>query len=69
MRIIKGKVVGGQVIVEGDPLDEGSTVTVLVSDESNFTLHSDDEAALLQAITEADRGGLIDGYDVVMNVS
>ena len=39
MRITQGKVVDGQVIVEGDPLNEGSTVTILVSDETTFTLH------------------------------
>ena len=41
MRITKGKVVDGQVIVEGDPLNEGSTVTILVSDETTYTLHSE----------------------------
>ena len=47
MRITKGKVVDGQVIVEGDPLNEGSTVTILVSDETTFRLNAEDEAALL----------------------
>jgi len=69
MRITKGKVVGGQVVVEGDPLDEGSTVTVLVSDEKTFTLNPEDETALLQAIAEADRGDLIDGDDVINKIS
>ena len=57
------------MIVEGDPLDEGSTVTVLVSDELTFTLNVEDEAALLQAIAEVDRGDLIDGDDVVKKIS
>ncbi|MCH7842039.1 MAG: hypothetical protein IH963_06485 [Chloroflexi bacterium] len=69
MRITKGKVVGGHVIVEGDPLDEGSTVTVLISDERTFTLSAEDEAALLQAISEADRDDLVDGDDVIKNIS
>jgi hypothetical protein len=69
MRITKGKVVRGQVVVEGDPLDEGSTVTVLVSDEKTFTLNSEDETALLQAIAEADRGDLIDGDDVINSIA
>ncbi len=69
MRISKGKVVGGQVVVEGDPLDEGSTVTVLVSDEHTFTLNSEDEAALIQAIAEADRDDLVHGDDVIKNIS
>ena len=69
MRITKGKVVGGQVVVEGVPLDEDSTVTVLVSDEKTFTLNPEDETALLQAIAEADRGDLIDGDDVINKIS
>ncbi|MCI0810916.1 MAG: hypothetical protein J4O10_05160 [Chloroflexi bacterium] len=69
MRITKGKVVGGHVIVEGDPLDEGSTVTVLISDERTFTLSAEDEAALLRAISEADRDDLVDGDDVIKNIS
>jgi len=38
MRITKGKVVDGQIVVEGESLTEGSVVTVLVSDERTFTL-------------------------------
>ena len=69
MRISKGKVVDGLVVVDGDPLDEGSTVTVLVSDERTFTLDTEDEAALIQAITEADQDDLVDGDDVIKNLS
>jgi hypothetical protein len=69
MRITNGKVVGGRVIVEGDPFDEGTTVTVLVSGEHTFALDADDEAALLLAIAEADRNDLVDGDDVVKAVS
>ena len=57
------------MIVEGDPLDEGSTVTVLISDERTFTLSAEDEAALLRAISEADRDDLVDGDDVIKNIS
>jgi class 3 adenylate cyclase len=59
MRITAGKVVGGQIIVEGEPLQEGSVVTILVSDERTFTLNEADEAALLESIAEADRDELI----------
>ena len=46
MRIATGKVVGGQVIVEGEPLTEGSIVTILIPDDRTFTLTEEDEAAL-----------------------
>ena len=69
MRISKGKVVDGQVIVEGDPLNEGSTVTILVSDETTFTLNAEDKAALLQAIAEADQNDLNSVEDVIKKIS
>ena len=69
MRITKGRVVDGQVIVEGAALAEVSTVTVLISDERTFTLNDEDEAVLLQAVAEADRGDLLDGDDVIQNIS
>ena len=60
MRITKGKVVGGHIVVEGESLREGATVTILVPDEGAFTLSPEDEASLLEAIAEADRGELLD---------
>ena len=64
MRITKGKVVDGQIVVEGESLHEGSTVTILVPDERTFTLNSEEEAALLEAIAEADRDELLDAEDI-----
>ena len=55
MRITKGKVVG--------------TVTVLIPDERSFTLGDEDEAALLQAIAEADRDDMTDGHGVIQKIS
>jgi hypothetical protein len=68
MRITTGKVVGGQIVVEGEPLNEGSTVTILVPDDGTFTLGAQDEAALLEAIAEADRGELTDAEDVLRRI-
>jgi len=65
MRITKGKVVDGRIIVEGESLDEGSVVTVLVSDENTFTLNDEEETALLESIAQADRGELVDVEDVL----
>jgi hypothetical protein len=65
MRITKGTVVGGRIVVEGEPLGEGSTVTVLVADESVFTLNAEEEAALLESIAEGDRGDLLHADDVL----
>jgi len=61
----KSKVVNGSIVVEGEPLDEGTVVTVLVSDEHGFTLTPEEEATLLESIAEADRGQFVDARDVL----
>lgn len=64
MRVTTGKVVGGRIVPEGETLSEGATVTILVPDERTFTLTAEEEAALLEAIAEADRNELLDAKDV-----
>ena len=62
MRLVTGKVVEGKVVVEGDPLKEGSAVTVLApEDDRSFELTPEQEGLLLQAIQEAEQGDFIDG--------
>ena len=68
MRITKGKVVNGHIEVEDEALDEGSSVTVLLSDESSFTLTDQEEADLLDSIAEANRGDLLDAKDVLQRL-
>ena len=65
MRVTKGTVVGGRIVVEDEPLTEGAAVTVLVPDERTFTLSEEDEEELLKAIAEADRGDLLDAENVL----
>jgi len=65
MRITQGTVVGGKIVVPDEPLTEGSKVTVLVPEERTFTLSQEDEAELLKAIQQADRGELEDGQEVL----
>ena len=65
MRITKGKVVDGQIVVEGESLREGSTVTILLPEEITFTLTAEEEAVLLESIAEADRDDLLDAEDVL----
>ena len=52
-------------MVEGEAFTEGATVTVLVADERTFTLNAEEEAALLEAIAEADRGELLPADEVL----
>jgi hypothetical protein len=66
VRITSGKVVAGKVIVEDEPLPEGAIVTVVAPEESEvFELTPADEAALLDAIDQADRGKTVEAGDVL----
>jgi hypothetical protein len=66
MRIATGKVVAGKVVVDGAPFEEGARVTVIaVDDTETFELGREDEAALLAAIEEANRGEVVDGVELV----
>jgi hypothetical protein len=69
MRIATGKVVAGKVVVDGLPLEEGTTVTVLAADDAeSFDLGPAEEAALLAAIAEADNGDLLDADEVTTDL-
>jgi hypothetical protein len=66
MKVITGKVVAGRIVIEGEPLEEGSTVTVLAPEQDEaFELNAEAEAALLAAIAEADRGEVITGEQLL----
>ncbi len=60
MKVATGIVIDGKVVVEGEPLAEGSVVTVVArEDDEGFEVSPEEEAALLAAIAEADRGELV----------
>jgi len=62
MRFLSGKVIGGKIVVEGEPLEEGSRVTVLTDlDEQTFSLTPEQEEELLEAIASVERGEFVDG--------
>ncbi len=69
MRVTSGKVVSGKIIVEGDPLPEGSLVTVLATDEDEtFELDAATEAALAESIAQADRGQVLSAEQVLRSL-
>ena len=60
MKVATGKVIGGKVVLEGEPLAEGSVVTVVArEDDETFEVSREDERALLAAIAQAERGEVI----------
>ena len=57
MRVTSGKVVAGNIVVEGEPLPDGAIVTVLAREtDESFELDAAAEAELLLSLAEADRG-------------
>ena len=61
-----GKVVAGRIVIEGEPLEEGCTVTVLAPERDEaFVLDAEAEASLLAAIAEGDRGEVITGEQLI----
>jgi hypothetical protein len=66
MRVTSGKVVAGQIVLEGEPLPDGAVVTVLARDsDESFELDAAAEADLLLSLAEADRGELIPAEEVL----
>jgi hypothetical protein len=66
MKVTTGKVITGKIVTEGEPLEEGSTVTVLAPErDETFVLDSAAEAALLAAMAEADRDEVITGEQLL----
>ena len=62
MRVATGRVVEGKIVVDGEPFEEGITVTVLAEEGGEAVqLSPEEESALLEAIEEADAGDFVDG--------
>jgi hypothetical protein len=60
MKVATGRVVGGKVVLEGEPWAEGSVVTVVArEDDETFEVSPEEERALLEAIAQADRGQVV----------
>lgn len=69
MRVATGKVIDGRVVVEGTAFDEGAVVTILArDDDETFDLSPEQEAELLIAIAEAERGEVIPADQLLKNL-
>jgi hypothetical protein len=70
MKIATGKVVGGKVVLEGATFEEGAYVTVMARDkEGTVALTPEEEAELLLAIAEADRGEMVSAEEVLAKLA
>jgi hypothetical protein len=69
MKIATGTVVDGKVVVEGEALAEGSTVTVVLrEDDETFELSAEEEAELLASIADIERGEFISGEELLQRL-
>ena len=69
MLITTGKVHGGTIKIDAKGLPEGATVTVLAPEgDETFELAPADEAKLLAAIGEADRGETTSASQVLQQI-
>lgn len=60
MRVTTGRVVAGRIEIPGESFAEGEAVTVVaIEGDESFTLSSEDEATLLAAMAEGDRGDVV----------
>jgi hypothetical protein len=65
MGIVTGTVVAGKVVIEGFDLPEGSRVTVVTPEPSGeVQLTPEEEAELLKAMAEVDRGETISAEEL-----
>ncbi len=66
MQLAIGTVVGGKVVVEGDPLPEGAIVTILAREaDETFEVPPELEAELLESIAQAKRGETISAEEML----
>lgn len=69
MLITTGRVRGGKIEVDTSALPEGTKVTVLAREGAEtFTLGPKEEADLLAAITEAERGETVGATEVLSKI-
>ena len=65
MHVSTGKVTEGKIEVPGESFTEGQAVTVLAPGrDETFTLGPAEEAALLEAMAEGDRGDVISAEEL-----
>jgi hypothetical protein len=65
MQLATGTVVAGKLVVEGLDLPDGETVIVLTREaEAEVRLSPEEEAELLEAMAEADRGETISAEEL-----
>ena len=65
MQVATGTVIAGRLVVEGLDLPDGETVIVLTREaDGQVHVSAEEEAQLLEAIAEADRGATLSAEEL-----
>lgn len=66
MQLAIGTVVGGKIVVEGEPLPEGAVVTILAREaDETFEVPPELEAELSESLAQAARGEAITAQEML----
>jgi hypothetical protein len=66
MQLATGTVVGGKIVVEGDPLPEGAVVTILAREaDETFEVPPELEPELQESLAQVARGETISAEEVL----
>ncbi len=65
MKVLTAQVVDGRLDVPEGSFREGDVVTLLVPEEEGFHLSAEEQALLLESIAQAERGEVVDGWQLL----
>ena len=66
MQLATGTVVGGKIVVEGEPLPEGAIVTILAREaDETFEVPPELEPELLESLAQTARGETISAAEML----
>ena len=69
MKLATGTIVGGKVVLDGQPFPDGMVVTVLAKESGDtFKVPADLEAELIESLAEADRGETISADELLQRL-
>ncbi len=70
MLITTGRVTEGRIELVGETLPDGTTVTILAAEDGEtFEVNPEEEARLLEAIAESERGEVVSAAELLEQIS
>lgn len=63
VRVASGRVVDGRIEIDGEALEEGRRVKLIILEDDPVTLTAEEREFLLKAMAEVDRGETVDAFE------